>query len=137
MLASGNSASGSAVAPVVNNTNGAGLIRLPNAPSTFQQEVAPVSNGETVPEQIVLPQGASSFNAAIWWPESTATHDDVDLTVVDPNGVVRGSSLSAAGVFERVNVVGPLTPGTWTLQLHGFNVPDSAALVYMTTIFRN
>jgi serine protease AprX len=137
MLASGNAANGSSVAPPVNNTNGAGVVRLPNSPSTFQQEVAPVGNGMTVPEQVVVPPNAGSFNAVIWWPESTNSHDDVDLTVVDPNGVVRGSSLSAAGVFERVNVVGPLTPGTWTLQLHGFNVPDSAALVYMTTIFRN
>jgi hypothetical protein len=136
LLASGNSANGSATAPPVNNTNGAGVIRLPNAPMTFQQEVAPVGNLMTVPEQIVVPQGTSSFNTAIFWPEQTSIHNDVDLTVVDPTGVVRGTSASVAGVFERVNIVGPLTPGTWTLQVHGFNVQDSAALVYMTTILR-
>lgn len=137
LLASGNSANGSATAPPVNNTNGAGVLRLPNAPSTFQTEVAPVSNLQTLSEHILVPSTAGSFNAVIYWPETTASHDDVDLTVVDPNGVVRGASLSAANDFERVNVVGPLTPGDWTLQLHGYNVPDSAALVYMTTIIRN
>ena len=54
--------------------------------------------------------------------------------MVDPNGFVRGSSLSVGGVFERVHVVGPLTPGNWTARVNGFSVPGGSQLVHLAAV---
>jgi serine protease AprX len=33
-------------------------------------------------------------------------------------------------IFERVQISGPITPGTWTLRIHGFNTHAPNRPVY-------
>ena len=112
-----------------NNDTGAGRIKLP-VNGNFWHGSTTVANAQTVDIPISVPATGNQLNAAIWWPEAPASHNDVDLSLVDPNGTVRASSPSAAGVFERVSVNGPLTAGTWLLRLRGFWVPSGPQRVY-------
>ena len=64
------------------------------------------------------PQFPYNLTAAIWWPEAvTDAHNDVDLFIVDPGGVIRASSTSVASVFEHTQVPGLLAAGTWKLRI--------------------
>jgi serine protease AprX len=116
------------------NTNGAGLVRLPVAGSTLSLPQT-ISNRQTF--ELPLPLGQPDVNQpismAIWWPEQPATHNDIDLSLVDPNGFVRASSVSIGGVFERVSL-SPQLAGTWTVRITGFNVPSGSQLVYLSVI---
>lgn len=112
-----------------NNTNGAARIKLP-VNGHYWRGTRNIANASTVDIPINVPATGNQLNAAIWWPESPGTHKDVDLSLVDPGGVVRDSSPSASGVFERASVNGPLASGTWKLRIRGFNVPGGAQKVY-------
>jgi serine protease AprX len=57
-------------------------------------------------------------------------HNDIDLHLVDPSGVVRASSISIPSVFERARVSGPVARGTWKLRIRGYNVPGGSQTVY-------
>ena len=111
------------------NTNGAGRVKLPVGGS-FWRGSSSVANGQTIDIPIGIPATNNVLNAAIWWPEAPANHNDVDLSLVDPGGVVRASSPSAAGVFERVSVNGPIAGGTWKLRIRGYSVPSGPQPVY-------
>jgi serine protease AprX len=113
-----------------NNTTGAGRVRLP-VNGGFWHGSTTVANAQTV--DIPINVGASTnkkLNAAIWWPEAPASHNDVDLSLVDPAGTVRASSPSASGVFERVSVNAPIAGGTWKLRIRGYSVPTGPQRVY-------
>ncbi len=114
-----------------NNTNGAGRIKLPVGGSFFRG-TANVANAQTVDIPISVPATNNQLNAAIWWPEAPASHNDVDLSLVDPAGTVRASSPSGAGVFERVSINGPIAGGTWKLRLRGYSVPAGPQKVYFS-----
>jgi serine protease AprX len=135
LLASGSAWSGSSNLPPVDNTIGVGPVRLPEAPATWQSSANTVSNQEFKSLQITVPASASQLKVAIWWPESPATHDDIDVDVFDPSGAFRGSSTSVDGVFERVNV-GAVPAGTWTVRLHGYNVRSGTNRVHMVALTR-
>ena len=105
-----------------NNTTGAGPLRLPTDGWAWWGKVA-IGAGQT----INIPLGISgtstnTFDGALWWPETRARHNDVDLYLVDPQGIVRASSISAASIFERARVAGAVTNGTWTLRIVAYNV---------------
>ena len=94
----------------MNNRNGAGMLGLPvNGRASWGK--VEVSDGEV----ISIPFNVTGNNnvvvdAALWWPEGHEGpilgnnaliaglfdnfHSDIDLRVIDPNGVVRDSSLS-------------------------------------------
>jgi hypothetical protein len=63
------------------------------------------------------------LDAALWWPTvpfQTAT--DLDLHLIDPNGIERAKADANRGVFERTKVKakksgGQLEPGTWILRI--------------------
>jgi len=56
--------------------------------------------------------------ASLWWPEAVSDpHNDIDLFIVDPSGVVRASSTSVYSIFERAQVPGLLAAGTWKLRI--------------------
>jgi hypothetical protein len=111
------------------NTSGAGRVKLPVGGS-FWRGSSSVGNAQTIDIPIGLPATNDVLNAAIWWPEAPASHNDIDLSLVDPSGVVRASSPSSAGVYERVSVNGPIAGGTWKLRLRGYNVPSGPQPVY-------
>ncbi len=112
-----------------NSTTGAGRVKLPVGGS-FWRGSSSIANGQTIDIPIGLPATNDVLNAAIWWPEAPANHNDVDLSLVDPSGAVRASSPSASGVFERVSVNGPITGGTWKLRIRGYSVPSGPQPVY-------
>jgi hypothetical protein len=113
----------------VNNTNGAGLLALPVNGWAWWGKTE-VSNRETIDIPLNIGAGHVLFDAALWWPEgrsgTTEQHSDIDIRLIDPSGVTRASGILAASVFERVQIAGAITPGTWTLRIHGFSThaPD-------------
>ena len=121
-----------------NNTSGAGPIQLPTNGWAWWGKVS-VGNGMTI--DIPLNIGGANPNTldgALWWPEwafrflgvRIEIHNDVDLYLVDPGGVVRASSISIPSIYERARVAGRVAPGTWKLRIRGYNVPGGSQTVY-------
>ena len=114
-----------------NNTSGAGPLRLPTDGWAWWGKVS-VANGTTIDIPLNISGGSpNTLDGALWWPEwvfqfpligRIEVHNDVDLHLVDPRGVVRASSISIPSVFERARVNGPVAAGTWRLRIRGFNV---------------
>jgi serine protease AprX len=123
-------ASGSVAYPF-NNTTGAGLVRL-LVDGVFWRGQTSVGNGQTVEIPLSVAATSNRMNVAIWWPEAPATHNDIDVSLVDPSGVVRASSISIPSVFERVSVAGPLAGGTWKVRIRGYSVPGGSQTVHWT-----
>lgn len=114
---------------VVNNTNGAGLLGLPINGWAWWGKSS-VSNRETIDIPLNVGAGHVLFDAALWWPEGRGGHSDIDIRLIDPSGATRASGLSVNSIFERVQISGPITPGTWTLRIHGFNTHAANRPVY-------
>jgi serine protease AprX len=117
--------------PTTNNEIGAGQLVLPTNATVFGSKIG-VSNGQTVDMSITV-GGGTTWDAAIWWPEGT-THNDVDLSVIRPDGTNMGSSLSGAQVWEKVHVNSGTT-GTWKIRTIGHAVTGTQT-VYVAAIRR-
>lgn len=128
-----------------NNTSGAGPIQLPTNGRAWWGKVT-VSNGQTI--EISLPISGASANTldgALWWPEGALSigpftfesHNDIDLSLIDPSGSTRDSSLSIPSVFERARVSGTLVNGTWKLRIRGYSVASGPQTVYWAAHVRN
>jgi serine protease AprX len=126
MIATGTPYAGSNIPAYTNSTTGAGGVDLPLQGRLFSQALSVGNQQTTTTTILVQPEEANDatkqLNVAIWWPEAPTVHNDVDLTLIDPNGTVRASSLSISNVFERVHIAGPLIGGTWTIQVRGYSV---------------
>jgi hypothetical protein len=123
-------------AGAVNNTNGAGLLALPTNGWAWWGKTE-VSNRETINIPLDIGSGHVLFDAALWWPEGRGgflglieEHSDIDIRLIDPAGVTRASGVLVPSVFERVQIAGPITPGRWMLQIHGFNTHAPNRPVY-------
>lgn len=106
------------------NSNGAGLPFLPVNGTIFSSSVI-VSSGGTVDVPIDVTGNIQFIDSALWWPESPGLHNDVDLQLVNPNGVVVASSVSSASIFEKARATTGLVDGTWKIRIHAFNVTGS------------
>jgi serine protease AprX len=120
----------------IDNERGAGQLRMGIGLHWFGWVSIPNSGSSF---DIPLEMGTGGFrvlDAALWWPESpsagTEVHNDIDLYVVSPSGVRRAVSIQSASVFERARVeqVGPLEQGTWTLRIRGHHVPRGSQTVF-------
>ena len=85
-------------------------------------------------------------DAALWWPEGHEGpllgnnaiiagmfdnfHSDIDLRILDPNGNIRAISQSINSVYERARATGTIQPGTWTIEIRGFDTWASNHPVY-------
>jgi serine protease AprX len=125
------------------NLFGAGHLRLPAlcgvtanwGKVTFSSSSRERTPVVSVPIQVV--GSGRSLAVALWWPESVReAHDDIDVRVLDPNGVERASARSALSVFERTEVAGPLMSGTWTVEIRGTDVESPPQTVYWTADVR-
>jgi serine protease AprX len=117
-------ASGSHPEPFDNN-EGAGKLKLPNGGSYLKTKVT-VHNLEVIDVPMSVNAASSCrLTGALWWPEEKGTHNDVDISLIDPSGVRRAVSHSAESVFELARVNGPLAAGTWKLRVRGFDVSGS------------
>lgn len=121
--------------PSFNNTSGAGPLRLPTDGFGWWGKVS-IGNGVTCDIPINMSGGSpNTFDGALWWPETAAqAHNDIDLSLIDPSGTVRASSVSVNSVFERARVSGSLASGRWILRIRGFSVPAAPQTVYWTAV---
>jgi serine protease AprX len=122
-----------------NNTSGAGPLRLPTDGWAWWGKVS-VENGQTIDVPLQISgAGANTFDGALWWPEFAfqfplvgriEVHNDIDLYLIDPAGVVRASSISIPSVFERARVSGRIASGTWRLRIRGYSVRGSQTVYW-------
>jgi hypothetical protein len=128
-----------------NNTSGAGRLQLPTNGYAWWGKVS-ISDGQTI--DVTLPvssNAANTLDGALWWPETAftfgpfvfETHNDVDLSLIDPSGVTRDSSISIPSVYERARVGGAVANGNWKLRIRGYNVPGDSQTVYWAAHVRN
>jgi len=103
--------------PDLCDDRGAGPLRLPTDGTLFWGAVS-VKAGETFEVPIHVPSPQRILDAALWWPEDAGSHNDVDLSIVDPAGVERAASRSVLSVFERARFLG-LRRGTWRIRIQG------------------
>jgi hypothetical protein len=98
-----------------------------------------VSDGDvwTIPLEDLAEYG-TLVDAAIWWPEYGDNEDgipspdlrsDLDLSLINPDGITQVESVSALSVFERVQWT-ELTADRWTLEIFGYSVPSGPQTVY-------
>jgi hypothetical protein len=117
-----------------NNTSGAGPVRLPVNGFSWWGKVS-VSNHETIEVPLNVSRStANNLDGAIWWPETTSGHNDIDLRIVSPTGSVMDSSVSIPSVFERVRAAGNSTTGVWKLRIYGYSVSGSQTVYYNATV---
>lgn len=82
------------------NISGAGCIQLPLNEFSWWGE-ASVGHHETVETWLnVTRSSANNLDGAIWWPETAATHNHINLRNAAPSDVIMDSSLSVP-VFLR------------------------------------
>lgn len=122
-----------------NNTSGAGPLRLPTDGWAWWGKVS-VANGQTIDIPLGISGGNSNtLDGALWWPETAfqfpfigrfEIHNDIDLYLIDPNGIIRASSISIPSVFERARVSGRVASGTWKLRIRGYNVTGSQTVYW-------
>jgi hypothetical protein len=103
------------------NDTGAGPFVLGTNGQAWWGKVNVGQNG-VVNIPIYVATGKTKFEGALWWPESTSLHNDVDLALVSPYGTVVASSISSVSVFERASKLAGLYAGTWTLRITGYSV---------------
>jgi serine protease AprX len=112
------------------NTNGCGLLRLPTNGLVFFGKVS-VTNGATIDIPLNMGGGFNVLDAALWWPETSTVHNDIDLIIATPSGANHSYSTSTVSVFEKVRVTGaPLAHGNWIVRIRGFSVPGGSQTVY-------
>ena len=121
-------AMGGAPSAGFDNTQGAGLLTLLTNGAWFAGKTS-VTNAATVDLPFTISNTVSSIDAAIWWPESSATHNDVDLSLVNPSGTVVASSVSAASIFEKVRT-STNQIGTWKVRIRGFHVTGTQVVYW-------
>jgi len=112
------------------NTVGAGKIEMGTNGFASWGKVA-IGHQMNIDIPINIGADRKNFDAALWWPESAAqSHNDIDVHLIDPNGIERARGFSGVSVFERAAVSGDLQAGVWTLRIRGFNVPTGTQTVY-------
>jgi hypothetical protein len=112
----------------IDNRQGAGLIQMPTncctwfgAEEVFEQTTREISIDLSA-------GGAERLEVALWWPENQIIgepddtplqHNDVDLRILDPSGVVRATSMQVWSVFERATAPIGDRRGVWKIQIVG------------------
>jgi len=108
--------------PTTDNTRGSGLLRLWSASGLGPGATGYQYLSQSTQYEYPLNPGTSDnfydLTASVWWPESaTQAHNEVDLALVDPSGVVRASCSSTTSVFQKARVAGLLAQGTWKVRI--------------------
>ena len=116
------------------NTQGAGRAELPVNGYSWWGKVS-IGHHETIDIPLnVTRASAHDLDGAIWWPETAASHDDIDLRIVSPSGSVMDASVSVNSVFERARAAGETTTGTWKLRIYGYRVSGRQDVYYNATV---
>jgi serine protease AprX len=118
---------------------GAGRLKLSPPPGTsnaiYRRFTTTNAPGTSVGVSVFITVPATTpancrLSAALWWGEVKGAHNDYDLTLVDPNGVVRATSASGRSVFELARVGAPLTTGVWQVKVKPFKPVIGSQKVY-------
>jgi hypothetical protein len=119
------------------NLEGAGKLRLsPPPPGALYQKFSMTSSDGSsigVTLSITVPSTTPStcrLSGSLWWGEKAGAHNDFDIQLIDPNGVVRASSASGVSVFELARVGAPLQAGTWKVKVFPFKPVIGSQKVY-------
>lgn len=73
----------------------------------------------------------SLLSAAIWWPESASSaHRRIELSLIDPSGVIRATSSHTTSVFQKVERTSGLVNGNWKVRIKALSVPSGTQQVY-------
>ncbi len=114
-----------------NNTRGAGPLRLPTNGWAWWGKVSIVDGGLIEIPLAISGSSPNALDAALWWPETASQpHNDIDLSLYDPDGLLRARSISIPSVFERVHIHWGIATGTWKLRIRGYSVPHAPQTVY-------
>jgi serine protease AprX len=90
-----------------------------------------LTHGLNIDIPISVAAGKQDFDVALWWPESASQdHNNIDVYLIDPNGVERAQAISDVSIFERTGVQGSLTAGDWAIRIRGESVPTNGKPVY-------
>jgi serine protease AprX len=119
-----------------NNDEGTGLLSMPPTDGSMSYGMVTVADDQSV--DITMPcWPTESVEAAIWWPETTTTHNDIDLYLVQPDGWTVDYSQMVTSVFEKVKVKSTPAPssGLWTFRVHGVSVTGTQN-VYFASLYR-
>lgn len=106
--------------PTSNNTTGSGVLRMPNGGFCGGSAwgVMQVGPSQQVEDTLNFFSPCAQIMASLWWPEGAAqTHNNVDLAIVDPSGVVRATSTSVNSIFEKARYIGTIGTGGWKVRL--------------------
>jgi len=106
-----------------NNSEGAGLIQLPTN-GTFNLGNVTMNTGTVVDISLPFSGSVSALDVSLWWPETSAVHNDVDVSLIDPSGSTVASSISGVSIFERIHV-NTKVAGAWKIRLRSFSVSTS------------
>lgn len=116
------------------NTEGAGHAVMGTGGVVWWGKVS-VANGQTIDIPLAassdVPNTATLFDGALWWPENPDKHNDVELFLLDNNGTVRAQSISGPSVFERARAAGPAVLGRgWKIRIRGTSMSNGPQTVY-------
>lgn len=114
--------SGNRPGPWPSNTEGAGKLKLPNN-GLYVQASADIADKQVLDIPFTF-TGADGCRlaGALWWADSYLEHNDIDLELVDPDGVTQAKSESINGVFELARTAGTPVSGKWWLRVKGYRV---------------
>lgn len=119
------------------NTVGAGPLEMATNGYAWWGKTV-VGNHINIDIPINVASGKSDLDVALWWPESASqSHNDIDVHLIDPNGIERAKGYSSISVFERTGVNGSLQSGTWKIRIRGYQVPTGSQTVYWAAHIRN
>jgi hypothetical protein len=76
------------------NNEGAGKVKLP-AGGTYVKTKVTVHDREVIDVPMSITASSCRLTGALWWPEESGEHNDVDISLIDPSGVSRAVSDSA------------------------------------------
>ena len=110
-------------------SSGAGLLRI-GENSQFSTGKINLYSGQTVLRTINItsPANHDYLKVGIWWPDN-ATHSNINLALVNPNGTVVATSNGTTGVFEMVKANTPML-GKWTVRIIGQYVSGTQNVYY-------
>jgi len=120
------------------SAHGAGSLRLPMRGESRWGKAWASANLEPTEIPIdITESGMVRLDAAIWWPQPSASPwSNLDLELVGPGGT-SVQSFSTGGVFEKVEVQQPAgLTGQWRLRIHPTSVGETAQIFYWGVALR-
>lgn len=118
--------------------DGSGPINVPMGNGETNWNAVTLTSSQPTVNIPLLIAGTSPHNldAALWWAESVSDqHNDIDLFLIDPNGLERARSNDIPGVFERARVEEPLAFGNWTIRIEA-HLKTSSEKVYWAAHYK-